>query len=203
MVHVILTPCRKDCAPGRRCGCHRVSNTITSASTAMVTVLLAATFHELAKRSWCASGSTTHVVFNPSSVLITKPLKASGLGSLIWGHMLDTLLFEGYFLSEASFHSRMFPYVMFPSLVVLSYKSTENVSVRASFSASIVSVLTDSSLNDSVIFRYIYTTKIDGVVCPPNISETVAVRTVKLAHRPRIASTTIKFISKPILLSVL
>ena len=49
----------------------------------------------------------------------------------------------------------------------------------------------------------IYTTKIDGVVCPPNISETVAVRTVKLAHRPRIASTTIKFISKPILLSIL
>ena len=49
----------------------------------------------------------------------------------------------------------------------------------------------------------IYTTKIDGVVCPPNISETVAVRTVKLAHRPCIASTTIKFISKPILLSIL
>ncbi len=42
----------------------------------------------------------------------------------------------------------------------------------------------------------IYTTKIDGVVCPPNISETVAVRTVKLAYRPRIASTTIKFIFK-------
>ena len=51
--------------------------------------------------------------------------------------------------------------------------------------------------------RSIYTTKIDGNVCPPNISETVAVRTVKLAHRPRIASTTIKFISKPILLSIL
>ena len=49
----------------------------------------------------------------------------------------------------------------------------------------------------------IYTTKIDGVVCPQNISETVAVRTVKLAHRPRIASTTIKLISKPILLSIL
>ena len=49
----------------------------------------------------------------------------------------------------------------------------------------------------------IYTTKIDGVVCPPNISETVADRTVKLAHRPRIASTTIKFISKPFLLSIL
>ena len=49
----------------------------------------------------------------------------------------------------------------------------------------------------------IYTTKIDGVVCPSNIAETVAVRTVKLAHRPRIASTTITFISKPILLSIL
>ena len=48
-----------------------------------------------------------------------------------------------------------------------------------------------------------YITKIDGVVCPPNISETVAVRTMKLAHRPRIAWTTIKFISKPILLSIL
>ena len=42
----------------------------------------------------------------------------------------------------------------------------------------------------------IYTTKIDGVVCPPNISETVAGRLVKLAHRQRIASTTIKLISK-------
>ena len=42
----------------------------------------------------------------------------------------------------------------------------------------------------------IYTTKIDGVVCPPNISKTIAVRTVKLAHRPCIASATIKFISK-------
>ena len=50
---------------------------------------------------------------------------------------------------------------------------------------------------------YIYTTKTDGVVCSPNISETVAVRTVKLAHCPRIASATIKFISKPILLSIL
>ena len=42
----------------------------------------------------------------------------------------------------------------------------------------------------------IYTTKIDGVVCPPNISETVAGRLMKLAHRQRIASTTIKLISK-------
>ena len=38
----------------------------------------------------------------------------------------------------------------------------------------------------------IYTTKIDEFACPPNISETVAVRIMKLAHRPRIASTTIK-----------
>ena len=50
---------------------------------------------------------------------------------------------------------------------------------------------------------YIYTTKIVEFVCPPNISETVAVRIMKLAHRPRIASTTIKLISKQILLSIL
>ena len=50
---------------------------------------------------------------------------------------------------------------------------------------------------------YIYTTKIDGVVCPPNISETVAGRLMKLAHRQRIASTTIKLISKKFLLSIL
>ena len=51
--------------------------------------------------------------------------------------------------------------------------------------------------------HFIYTTKIDEFVCPPNISETVAVRIMKLAHRPRIASTTKKLISKPILLSIL
>ena len=49
----------------------------------------------------------------------------------------------------------------------------------------------------------IYTTNIYGVVCPPNISETVAGRLMKLAHRPRIASTMIKLISKPILLPIL
>ena len=49
----------------------------------------------------------------------------------------------------------------------------------------------------------IYTTKIDGVVCPPNISETVAGRLMKLAHRQRIASTTIKLISTKLLLSIL
>ena len=46
----------------------------------------------------------------------------------------------------------------------------------------------------------VYTTKIDGVVCPSNISETVADRLMKLAHRPRIASTMIKPILLPILL---
>ena len=49
----------------------------------------------------------------------------------------------------------------------------------------------------------IYTTEIDGVVCPPNISEAVAGRLMKLAHRQRIASTTIKLISAKILLSIL
>ena len=49
----------------------------------------------------------------------------------------------------------------------------------------------------------IYTTKIEEFVCPPNISETVAVRIMKLTRHPRIASTTIKLISKPILLSIL
>ena len=49
----------------------------------------------------------------------------------------------------------------------------------------------------------IYTTKIDGVVCSPNISETVAGRLMKLAHRQRIASTTIKLISTKYLLSIL
>ena len=52
-------------------------------------------------------------------------------------------------------------------------------------------------------FPVIYTTKIDWVVCPPNISETVAGRHMKLAHRQRIASTTIKLSSKKVLLSIL
>ncbi len=42
----------------------------------------------------------------------------------------------------------------------------------------------------------IYTTEIYGVVCPPNISETVAGRLMKLAHRPRIASAMITLNSK-------
>ena len=60
--------------------------------------------------------------------------------------------------------------------------------------------LFDSSIKSA---KLTYTTKIDGVVCPPNISETVAGRLMKLAHRPRIASTMIKLISKPILLPIL
>ena len=49
----------------------------------------------------------------------------------------------------------------------------------------------------------VYTIKIQEYVCPPNISETVAARTMKLSHRARIALTTIKLISKPILLAIL
>ena len=63
--------------------------------------------------------------------------------------------------------------------------------------------MTDSDCIERMCIHYIYTTKIDGVVCPPNISETVAGRLMKLAHRPRIASTMIKLISKPILLPIL
>ena len=62
-----------------------------------------------------------------------------------------------------------------------------------------VDVFSDFDQNEAhVLIRYhkyiiiiIYTTKIDGVVCPPNISETVAGRLMKLAHRPPIASTMI------------
>ena len=49
----------------------------------------------------------------------------------------------------------------------------------------------------------IYTTKIGTFVCPPHSSETVAVTIMKLAHCPRIASTTKTLISKQILLSIL
>ena len=63
----------------------------------------------------------------------------------------------------------------------------------------VVSLATSAHLVGLVINN----TKIEEFVCPPNISQTVAVRTVKLAHRPRIASTTIKLISKPLLLSIL
>ena len=44
--------------------------------------------------------------------------------------------------------------------------------------------------------RTIYTTKIGTFVCPPHISETVAVTIMKLAHRPHIASATKTLISK-------
>ena len=53
------------------------------------------------------------------------------------------------------------------------------------------------------VVTVIYTTKIDGVVCPPNISETIAGILMKLAHRQRIASTMIKLISKNVILSIL
>ena len=69
-------------------------------------------------------------------------------------HCSFGVLFDGCFLSETSVHARMFPSVMFPSLVVLSYQNTDYIRVTASFSAPIVSVLTDCSLNGSVMFRY-------------------------------------------------
>ena len=53
-------------------------------------------------------------------------------------------------------------------------------------------------INAKLVTNSIYNTKIARFVCPPNISETVAVRIMKLAHRPRIASTTITLTSKPI-----
>ena len=59
------------------------------------------------------------------------------------------------------------------------------------------------NFNKAYFHIIIYTTKIDTFVCPPHISETVAVRIMKLAHRSRIASTTKKIISKQILLSIL
>ena len=54
----------------------------------------------------------------------------------------------------------------------------------------------------TMVIVEIYTTKIEEFVCPPNIFETVAVRTMKLAHRPRIAPITIKRISKQIFLPI-
>ena len=53
-------------------------------------------------------------------------------------------------------------------------------------------IITDTLCDEADI----YTAKIAGIVCPPNISETG--RHMKLAHRQRIASTTIKLISKKV-----
>ena len=65
-------------------------------------------------------------------------------------------------------------------------------------SQAIVSSLSNDASIDAIVRLYaifapsnalvnsdIYTTKIYGVVCPPNISETVAGRLMKLAHRQR------------------
>ena len=74
---------------------------------------------------------------------------------------------------------------------------------RCSFEETVRTAVTVAPWFRSLTSKDIYTTKIDEFVCPPNISETVAIRIMKLPHRPRIASTTIKLISKPILLSIL
>ena len=70
-----------------------------------------------------------------------------------------------------------------------------------SYKTATMMVRPDGFLPPGEIFNDISTTKIDEFACPTNISETVAVRTLKLAHRPRIASITIKLISKPSVLS--
>ena len=53
--------------------------------------------------------------------------------------------------------------------------------------------------NDILQSYNIYTTKIDTFVCPLNISETVAVIIMKLAHRSRIANIVHNYITTAIL----
>ena len=67
----------------------------------------------------------------------------------------------------------------------------------------LTSVLQEMRINSFRTTSQIDTTKIDGVVCTPNIPETVAGRLMKFVHRPPIASTMIKLISKPFLLHIL
>ena len=93
-----------------------------------------------------ASGSTVHFGSHPSSVFVQQ--QSSELSSLIWGHMdwsrghLDTLLvwytlrvllFVGGKVSCAHVpfrvNSSFLTPLMFPSLVVLSYYSTDNLCV--------------------------------------------------------------------------
>ena len=86
---------------------------------------------------------------------------------------------------------------MFP---ILKYLSMFHI-VTHPWSAPTFSFMLFQNLLLSSLFlpsrvHTIYTTKIDGVVCPPTISETVAGRLMKLAHHQHIASTTIQLISK-------
>ena len=80
------------------------------------------------------------------------------------------------------------------------------IRVRVSFGVTWLGSCTVLSGNVDFLVerpRPIYTTKIGTFGCPPHISETVAVRLLKLAHRSRIASTTKEIISKQMLLSIL
>ena len=98
----------------------------------------------------------------------------------------------------------LFPVSGHSSLMFQAFGSLLAVSFHRNFGLPLERFSSIFILTTGVFCLFsIYTTKIEGVVCPPNISETVAVRTMKLTHRPRIASTTIKLISKPILLPIL
>ena len=119
-----------------------------------------------------ALGLTAYFGFHPSYVFVQY--QSSGLGSHIWGHMDWPHAYRSWYnvllvsSSSATFcrskiscanvplhvKSSFLTPLMCPSLVVLSSLITEHLSVAASSSAPIVSVLTDSSLNDSVILGY-------------------------------------------------
>ena len=73
------------------------------------------------------------------------------------------------------------------TVVILTLTTAVTLTITLTLTLTLIPTLTQT---------VIYTTKIDGVVCPPNISETVAGRFMKLAHRQRIASTTTKLIPK-------
>ena len=159
-------------------------STTISPLTARGAVLLAATFDELATRSWSIR---EHCPFWFPSIVCFVQHQSSRLGSLIWGHMDWPLTWPPWHTARliysssatfcrrqvfvrASFLVRMFPsmwssfltQLMFPSLVVLSYKSTENIYVTASFYAQLsmyqcwltVQWITMLSSDTLSIFRY-------------------------------------------------
>ena len=85
-----------------------------------------------------------------------------------------------------------------------AYICSSHILADIGYGCLLISIATTTSPQNRLCkTNEIDTTKIYGVVCPPNISETVAGRLMKLAHRQRIASTTIKLISKNVLLSIL
>ena len=61
--------------------------------------------------------------------------------------------------------------------------SHTNFALYANFSLRMCEIVFIDKLISKIMFFY-GTTIIEEFVCPPNMSETVAVRTMKLAHRP-------------------